>query len=112
MFHAAFHPICADDVPTEFAPDAIRHSEAIRRVESGMARYGGQFCRGNYDFVTAGAFHASWMYVREIEAASAHHGIMSGGDNILFASALASMRLLESRLGPDRSRLVFWFDTM
>ncbi len=110
----AFRRIHADDVPPEHlvGRNSVSHSEAERRVTRGTGRYGGPSRHGQFDCVTEEVYSASWLYLREVEASLAHHGMTVNEQNIFFASVIASMRLIESRLGPDRARLVFWFDTL
>ena len=109
----AFRHIRADDVPPEVRdPDDVGHSEAERRIANGLAKFGGRLRHGQYDYVTEEVYSASWLYLREVEASLIHHGMTVDEQNVLFASVMASMRLIESRLGSDRTRLVFWFDTL
>lgn len=52
----------------------------------------------------------SWLNLREVLAAVAHLGLALADRSVEFRAAVAAMAELANEVGPDRVRLVFWFD--
>ncbi len=53
---------------------------------------------------------ASWLSVSEIGSSLAFHGISEVSVPVEMLAYLSAMRNLEENVGPNRTRLVFWFD--
>jgi hypothetical protein len=53
---------------------------------------------------------ASWLFPDQVESALVHFGVTEHALGHCTRAALAVLRLLESALGPRRSRLILWFD--
>jgi hypothetical protein len=52
----------------------------------------------------------SWLTHRELLAALEHHDLSVAEQHVWFRAAVAAMAELAREYGPDRVRMVFWFD--
>jgi hypothetical protein len=52
----------------------------------------------------------SWLYLRELKEALAHAGLKMSKQSPEFQAVIAAMQILADHYGPEKVRLVFWFD--
>jgi hypothetical protein len=98
---------CVAAGDSRLAPDPLVR-DVILRVEDGAP----QFRRVRRQLVSNPAWHhASWLTLSEIHAALDHFRLRVTKLNAEVQILLQAMALFEKSKGPERVRLVFWFDS-
>jgi hypothetical protein len=104
--------VVGDDTPMEQVNGRILRSHADDRVIRGLARYGGLEGGHHRSAITNDiGKYASWLLLREIHAALEFKGLSLKGQSPAFRAVIMAMQELETVIGKDHTRLVFWFDS-
>ena len=104
-------PIRFPDEDDPWGPfDVASPEQAARWVESGVSIFADSPVRQN-SLVSNPDWHTpSWLFEREVTAALAGCAYPEDELSLEFRAVLHLLRFFDQQLGPDRARIVFWFD--